>query len=162
GNFAVISSILLLALSLNASEGGASWAFTPAKDTFSDDAVFDLRKLNEKVAGENGFVTRSKDGNELLLGNGKPARFWALNDGPSDKVDLARHARFLAKRGVNMIRAHTNVTPTDGNLMNCDSKERDHLWKMVAAMKKEGIYMTFSPYWAGPSRVKPSMGVLDP
>jgi hypothetical protein len=144
------------------SEGGAQWPFTPAKDTFSPDAQFDLRSLNEKVAGENGFVTRSKDGNELLLGNGKPARFWALNDGPGEKVDWARHARFLAKRGINMVRAHTNVTPSDGNLMNCDPKDRDHVWKLVAAMKNEGIYTTFSPYWAGPSRVKPSMGVLDP
>jgi len=145
-----------------AAEVGPSWAFNPAKDTFSEEALFDLRSLNEKVAGENGFVTRSKDGNELLLGNGKPARFWALNDGPGDKVDLARHARFLAKRGINMVRAHTNMTPSDGNLMNCDAKDREHLWKLVAAMKKEGIYTTFSPYWAGPSRVKPSMGVLDP
>jgi len=143
---------------------GGKWAFTPAKDTFSADALFDLRSLNEKVAGESGYVVRSKDGNELMLGNGKPARFWALNDGAHEnpKVDLARHARFIAKRGINMVRAHSNITPTDGNLMNADTKEREHLWKLVATMKKEGIYTTFSPYWAGPSRVKPSMGVLDP
>ena len=28
-------------------------------------------------------------------------------------------------------------------------------------MKKEGIYATYSPYWAGPARVKPPMGILD-
>src|SRR6185436_9419466 len=116
-----IAAVVLLALCGLAisADVGPSWAFTPPKDTFSDDALFDLRSLNEKVAGENGFVTRSKDGNDFLLGNGKPARFWALNDGPGEKVDLARHARFLAKRGINMVRAHTNITPSDGNLMNC-------------------------------------------
>ena len=37
---------------------------------------------------------------------------------------------------------------------------RDRLSKAVAAMKKEGIYVAYSPYWAGPARIKPSMGVL--
>ena len=142
-----------------AAEGGR-WAFQPAKDTFSPEALLDLRGLNEQAAGESGFVTRTKDGNDFLLGNGKPARFWALNDGAFDK-DLARHARFLAKRGINMVRFHSNITPTGADLMSIDTKDRDHLWKGVAAMKKEGIYVTYSPYWAGPARVKPSMGVLD-
>lgn len=143
-----------------AAPAAAAWAFQPAKDTFSPDALVDLRGLNEKVAGESGFVARSKDGSDFVLGGGKPARFWAVNDGAFNK-DLARHARFLAKHGVNMVRFHSNVTPTGNDLMDIDKKDRDHLWKGVAAMKKEGIYVTFSPYWAGPARVKPSMGVLD-
>jgi hypothetical protein len=53
------------------------------------------------------------------------------------------------------------MTPTDGKLMDIDEKEREHLWKLVATMKAEGIYTTFSPYWAVSSRVKPAMGVLD-
>ncbi|HLX60200.1 MAG TPA: hypothetical protein VKX17_02850 [Planctomycetota bacterium] len=138
------------------------WAFTPAKDEFSPDALFDLRGLNEKIAGESGYVTRSKDGNDFVLGNGQPVRFWAVNDGAEEhkNLDLALHARFLAKRGINMVRAHTNVTPSK-ELMSIDERERDNLWRLVAAMKKEGIYTTFSPYWAVSSRVKPSMGVLD-
>ena len=139
------------------------WPFTPAKDEFSPDALFDLRSLNEKVAGESGFVTRSKDGNDFVLGNGKPARFWALNDNAQGNaaVDLDRHARFIAKRGVNMVRFHSNITPTTENLNDIDKGQREALWKMVASMKKEGIYTTWSPYWAGPARVKPAMGVLD-
>jgi len=145
-------------------EQAGRWAFSPAKDEFSPNALFDLRNLNEKVAGESGYVTRSKDGNDFVLGNGKPARFWALNtDAQHHKgVDLPRHARFIAKRGVNMVRFHGNITPKGANLMECDTEQREHLWKLVADMKKEGIYTTFSPYWAGPSRVKPAMGVLDP
>jgi len=67
----------------------------------------------------------------------------------------------MAKRGVNMVRFHGNLTPTDGKLMDTDLKEVEKLWKLVAAMKKSGVYTTFSPYWAVSSRVKPAMGVLD-
>jgi len=144
-----------------------TWAFDPPKDTFDPAAMFDLRGLNEKVAGESGFVRLSADGNVFLLGSGKPARFWAVNTSAYNKhplfpaPDLARHARFLAKRGVNMVRFHGNMTPPDGVLGHTDTGERDGLWRTVAAMKKEGIYTTFSPYWAVSSRVKPEMGVAN-
>src|SRR6185437_4058350 len=67
-----------------------SWAFTPPRDEFRSDALLDLRGLNEKLAGEHGFVTRSKDGNDFAFSDGTPARFWAVNDGAFDK-NLARH-----------------------------------------------------------------------
>ncbi len=137
-----------------------SWAFQPARDNFSSDALLDLRGLNENAAGDHGFVTRSKDGNDFAFSDGTPVRFWAVNDSAFDK-DLARQARFLAKRGVNMVRFHCNITPTNDDLMSIDQGDRDNLWKGIAAMKKEGIYVTYSPYWAGPARVKPSMGILD-
>lgn len=136
------------------------WAFRPPRDEFSPEALLDLRSLNEKFAGEHGFVTRSSDGNDFVFADGTPVRFWAVNDSAFDK-DLPRHARFLAKRGINMVRFHCNITPTGNDLMEIDQAERDRVWKALAAMKKEGIYVTFSPYWAGPARVKPSMGVLD-
>lgn len=136
------------------------WAFQPPRDEFSPDALLDLRGLNEEFAGEHGFLVRSKDGNDFAFSDGTPARFWAVNDGAFNK-NLPRHARFLAKRGINMVRFHSNITPTNSNLMDIDRADRDHLWRGVAAMKKEGIYVTYSPYWAGPARVKPSMGILD-
>ena len=136
------------------------WPFQPLRDAFSADALLDLRGLNENIAGEHGFVRRTPDGEDFALGNGVPARFWALNDG-AFKTDLDRHARFLAKRGVNMVRFHSNITPTGADLMAIDTSDRDNLWRGVAAMKKQGIYVTYSPYWAGPARVKPSMGILD-
>jgi prepilin-type processing-associated H-X9-DG protein len=142
-----------------------TWAFDPPRDTFDPAAMFNLRGLNEKVAGESGFMRLAPDGNSFVLGDGKPVRLWALNTSAFNKhplfpaPDLARHARFLAKRGVNMVRFHGNVTPTDGVLNHIDTAERDNLWRLVAAMKKEGIYTTFSPYWAVSSRVKHEMGV---
>jgi hypothetical protein len=149
------------AVALPTQEG--SWPFATPRDEFNAEALFDLRSLNEKTAGESGYVTRSKDGNDFLLGNGKPARFWALNTNAYARpnVDLARHARFLAKRGVNMVRFHGNLTPEKGDLASINAAERDQLWKLVAAMKKEGIYTTFSPYWAVSARQKPEMGELD-
>ena len=144
----------------DAAAGRDAWAFQPPRDEFSAGALLDLRDLNEKFAGEHGFVGRSKDGNDFMFADGTPARFWAVNDSAFDK-NLPRHARFLAKRGINMVRFHCNITPTNNDLMDIDKADRDHLWKGVAAMKKEGIYVTYSPYWAGPARVKPSMGILD-
>ena len=60
-----------------------------------------------------------------------------------------------------MVRFHCNITPTGSDLMGIDERDREHLWKGLATMKKEGIYVTYSPYWAGPARVKPAMGILD-
>jgi len=138
----------------------SGWAFRPARDEFSPAALLDLRSLNGGVAGEHGMLGRSRDGNDFVFADGTPARFWAVNDNAFDR-DLARHARFLAKRGINMVRFHANITPTGGDLTACDTGSREQLWKGVAAMKKEGIYVTWSPYWAGPARVTPAMGVLD-
>ena len=94
------------------------WTFAPARDDFRPDALLDLRGLNEKEAGESGFVKTDANG-DFLLGNGKAVRFWAVNtDVAREKPfvvrplwskaepDLAHHARFLAKRGVNMVRCH--------------------------------------------------------
>jgi len=145
-----------------------TWAFDPPRDEFSPEARFDLRPLNEKEAGQSGFVKLSPDGNDLLLGDGRPARFWALNTSAYNKhprfpaPDLARHARFLAKRGVNLVRFHGNLTPPKGaDLQEIDKEDRDKLWRLVAAMKPEGIYTIVSPYWAVSSRVTPALGVLD-
>jgi hypothetical protein len=154
---AVLTASAAMSPNLQAEDG--KWAFNPPRDDFSSNSMLDLRYLNESVAGESGYVTLSKDRNDFLLGNGKPARFWALNTS-CDKANLDRHARFLAKRGVNLVRFHGNITPKQ-NLLSIDREERDKLWRTVASMKKQGIYITFSPYWAGASRAKPEMGYLD-
>ena len=115
--------------------------------------MLDLRGLNEKVAGQSGFVRLSKDGESFVLGDGSPVRFWAVTtyvQRDRSAEDLAHHARFLAKRGVNMVRLHGHLEPKDKNarLTDADPKTIEEAWKLVAAMKKEGIYTTLSPYWA--------------
>ena len=114
--------------------------------------LLDLRYLNEKTAGESGFVKLSPDGRSFLLGSGKPLRLWStVTDAYRLKPEeMATHARFLAKLGVNMVRLHTQIAPPGpgGALTDVNEKEIDGIWRCVAAMKKEGIYCTISPYWA--------------
>lgn len=145
---------------------GNSWAFDPPRDTFRPDAILDLRYLNEKVAGETGYVRADANG-DFVLGNGRPVRFWAVNTGVGrDKPfhprplgrqtepDLDVHARFLAKHGVNMIRLHAQLSPgPDEPIENVNSAERDWIWRSVGAMKKQGIYTTISPYWGVAAKI---------
>jgi hypothetical protein len=128
-----------------------TWPFEPATDRFAAQALLDLRTLNEPVAGASGFI-RSDGQGGFLRGDGQPLRFWAVNSevghrpfvatplGLRQAPDLARHARFLAKRGVNLVRLHRQV--------GLDPGERDAIWRAVAAYKREGIYAALSPYWA--------------
>src|ERR1051326_2866708 len=139
------------------------WAFAPGRDSFSPNALLDLRSLNEKTAGESGFVQRTAEG-DFALGNGKPVRFWAVDEyvqNVEDKEALPHKARWLAKRGVNMVRVHSVLAPGGDNsrLTDVNEQEIDRIWRLVAEMKKQGIYTTVSPYWAIPVKVKASWGV---
>ena len=126
-----------------------TWAFSYPDDT-RPGAMLDLRSLNEKTAGESGFVRLSPDGNSFVLGSGKPVRFWACGlDYHGTDAELARKAHFLARLGVNMVRLHAQIAPDDGGpITGVNAGEVDAIWRTVAAMKKEGIYVTISPYWA--------------
>ncbi|MEM9215498.1 MAG: hypothetical protein AAGD25_14280 [Cyanobacteria bacterium P01_F01_bin.150] len=131
-----------------------TWAFTPEPDTYDRNALLDLRFLNEDIAGQTGFIRRSEDGKDFVKGDGSPIRFWAVNSEVWEKSpdELDNHAKFLAKRGVNLVRWHGNI-PADkkdgeANLSDISEEDRDNLWRYVAAMKQEGIYMTLSPYYA--------------
>ncbi len=152
-----------------------TWAFNPGPDAFSAKALVDLRSLNEKEAGESGFVKLDGKGG-FALGSGQPVRFWAVNSGVGrekpwgkrplgrdSEPDLARHARFLAKRGVNMVRFHGQISPDPENpqakLTDINISERDWAWRQIAAMKKEGIYVTLSPYWGVPFKIRADWGV---
>ncbi|TNF61598.1 MAG: hypothetical protein EP306_06245 [Burkholderiales bacterium] len=159
-----------------AEPGPATWAFEPARDRFEPSALLDLRPLNEDLAGQSGFVRTDGQGG-FLRGDGQPIRFWAVNTdlarrapvaerplwGPGGE-DLAHHARFLAKRGVNMVRLHRQISPDlqanpDAALTDIDEAERDAIWRTVAAMRQEGIYTTLSPYWAVPMKFAQRWGI---
>lgn len=130
----------------------ATWPFEPERDRYDKDALLDLRYLNEKIAGESGFIRLSPDGNDFVKGNRKPIRFWAVNSGiwQQEFEMMKNNARFLAKRGVNMVRWHGQIATKNQNsqLEEIDKKARQQLWEYVAAMKQEGIYITISPYYA--------------
>jgi hypothetical protein len=156
-----------------------AWPFNPRADTISADALLDLRPLNEKVAGQSGFVRTTPDG-DFVSGDGKPLRFWAVNSDvgrepwverplwPREPTDVAQHARFLAKRGVNLVRLHRHIAPTverspQAALHDINTQERDGIWRTVAAMKREGIYTAISPYWSQLLKLSPAWKVAgDP
>lgn len=153
-----------------------TWAFQPERDGFQPGALLDLRSLNEAVAGQSGFVRTDGQG-RFVRGDGQPIRFWAVNSDvarrphtahrplwPQEADDLAHHARFLAKRGVNMVRQHRQISPDlhthpDAALTDINEAERDAIWRMVAAMRQEGIYTTLSPYWGVPMKLAARWGI---
>jgi hypothetical protein len=133
-------------------ERNGAWNFSFRADWDRSGALLDLRYLNEKQAGESGFVRRSPDGTGFVLGNGRPVRFWAVNTTMYRKPmqEVEQHARFLARIGVNMVRMHGSISPKKpgSTLEDVDEQEIENAHKLVAAMKKQGIYCTISPWWA--------------
>ena len=122
--------------------------FEPALDRFGDDALLDLRRLNEKCAGQSGFVRRQ--GDRFVLGDGSGVRFWAVNvsagNAAQGRESVDYLARKLAKLGVNMVRYHSPLFER-GDVMKVDPKRLDDLHYLVAALKKQGIYTTLSFYF---------------
>jgi len=99
------------------------------RDDFRQNALLDLRPLNEKVAGQSGYVTVDPQG-AFRLGSGEIARFWGVNSNVRDdqaSTRLATHARFLSKRGVNMVRCFFSVFPDLGK--HPDAKFGDEIQK---------------------------------
>ncbi|WP_254509094.1 hypothetical protein [Anatilimnocola floriformis] len=141
----------------------ATWfAFNPPVDKFAADCPLDLRSLNEKFAGEGGFIA-AKDGQFIHSATGKPVRFWAVNGPPDDLhgEELRRCARLLAKYGVNLVRVHSAMFDKDGEP---DPAKIKRAQEIVAAMKAEGIYTHFSiyfPLWFSPRADLPWLAGYD-
>ncbi len=141
-------------------EGFFPWE--PGVDAFSPDAALDLRKLNERVAGEHGFVRRSKAGDDLLLADGAPVRFWGVNVSSGiaagNRAGVDYLARKLAKLGVNAVRYHSPLFDR-ADPAKVDAERLDDLHYLVAAMKREGVYTTLSIYFPLWFDVKPRYGL---
>ena len=127
----------------NLAEPG-QWDFEPGIDEFTSAALLDLRSLNETVAGQSGYVHLAADqSGKFVLGDGTPVRFWGANLGlPSaDLGSLTTQARFLAKRGVNVVRYLDNVAACDpANINAVNTNYVDNAQRIVAAFKQAGIY----------------------
>ncbi len=141
--------LLCTAGRLRAQEG--TWTFEPKPDRFTDDALLDLRSLNEKESGETGFVRLSKDGNDFVRGDGRPLRFWAVGSDVYRKSpeEVDTHCRFLAKMGVNLVRLHATVAATEEGsaVTDVNEKEIEGIFRFVKAAKQNGIYLLISPYY---------------
>lgn len=123
--------------------------FEPDLDPFGT-AALDLRSLNEKFSGEGGFIQARGD-SFVHGGTGQPVRFWAINAGfeilAQDGAAFDRFARHLAKVGVNMVRLQGPLWHDD-ELTKVDEEKLAKLHRLVAALKREGIYLALSSYWA--------------
>lgn len=134
------------------------FAFEPDTDPFTDEALIDLRMLNQPRAGADGFI--QADGPDFVFADtGQPVRFWAVNVGPwfDDRGQVDYLARRLAKLGVNMIRIHSAIF--DGQADDPAAINRDKLDKIhyaVKAFADQGIYTKLSfyfPLWMDGRRV---------
>jgi hypothetical protein len=125
-------------------------AFEPDEDAFSPEALLDLRYLNEKVSGENGWMRRSEDGEDFVLGNGEPVRLWSVETNAHvDYATTRKHMRFLAKRGVNAIRVFDTIGPktAEQSVNDIDEEAREKLWQVVGAARENGIYVLWTPLY---------------
>lgn len=135
------------------------WAFEPDPDPFKPSAMLDLRSINEKTAGQNGFV--KSDGEQFLLGNDTPVRFWGINTGhdlfSADDATIRLTARRWAKFGINLVRIHgPYFDRTSDDPMFIDPNKLRRLHHVVNALKQEGIYSHISFFFPLWMQLKPS------
>ncbi len=132
------------------------WSFNPGEDRFLDEAMLDLRYLNEAEAGQHGFVALSEDGESFVRGDGRPLRFWSactridLHPVPAWTLEeIESFYRFLAKRGVNLVRVFGQLPLLDPDkpLSTINPKQLDVMHRHVAVAKQHGIYLFLTPYW---------------
>lgn len=146
-----------------ADENKGWFAFAPQAENFEAASGFDLRSLNEKFAGEGGFIA-VKDGHFVHSATGTPVRFWAVNGPPQELRDrelLRKNARLLAKYGVNLVRIHGGLYDESGNLKPEIIKQKIAI---VESMKEEGIYSHISiyfPLWMQPKPGTPWLEGYD-
>ena len=143
-------------------EAEPGWfAFEPGQDEFKSDALLDLRALNEKRAGEKGWLAAR--GDDIVTPDGKALRLWAVNASTHEGEDSAAYmfAR-LAKTGVNMARFHGLIADRGGNDPLALSKGAlDALHYNLRAAADQGIYVHLSTYFPLWMQLKPSDGIAD-
>ncbi len=127
-----------------------SWAFRLPADPFTEEALLDLRSLNEEASGQSGFIRLSEDGNSFVRGDGEPIRFWAVGTDAwrFTPEQMDEHCRWLAKLGVNFARLHVTVVKRDGGIRELDEKVITGTHRFIKAAKENGIYVLISPFYA--------------
>jgi hypothetical protein len=136
--------------------------YNVAGDPFSDEALLDLRSLNEAQAGQNGFVQRR--GDSLTLADGRPVRFWGVNVNSNNagrsRQSIDTLTRKLAKLGVNLLRYHDRLVDRD-DPTRLDARRLDNLMYLVESAKQQGIYSALSWYFPLAFRMDELTGVAS-
>ena len=158
---ALLCYVVGFSFAVSAADEAEWFAFNPPSDPFTESAI-DLRWLNEKFAGEHGWIAAR--GDEFVHpANQQPVRFWAVN-GPPGNLNgdaLKQCARRLAKYGVNLTRMHGAMFDKNGD---ADFKKVARTQENVAALKNEGIYSLLSiyfPLWMTPAATHPWLKGYD-
>lgn len=131
----------------------ADWfPLIPADDAFSADSLTDARPLVERPAGARGPIEAR--GDALAFADGTAVRLWGVNALPmTTNALMARQARYYAKNGVNLVRIHpvesiVGVLRRDADGRRAfDPAGLDRLDRWFAALKAEGIYVQWSPFY---------------
>lgn len=121
-------------------------------DAFDPASVTDASALVTRPAGRHGPVRAVDEG--IQFADGTPVRFWGVNALPLPTPEqMARQARFYAKHGINLVRLHPVQSivgllrrQPDGS-RGFDPAGLDRLDRYVAALKAEGIYVGWSPFY---------------
>jgi hypothetical protein len=108
-----------------------------------------LRYLNERFAGEHGYVRRQ--GGHLVLGSGKPVRFWGVDVG-NGNIDVSHvyvnyMALRLARFGVNMVRYHDSLLSNGAGAPRISMRKLHYLQYLAHALRRPGIYLDLSFYY---------------
>lgn len=129
-------------------EGWFAW---PAAEPI-DGSALDTRALNR---GPAEIPITVRDG-QYVTPDGQRVRFWGANlssgENFPDAESAVRMARRLAKGGINIVRLHhldnnwsvasrgSIWSPDDPKRITVDAQQLDKLFRLVAELKKEGIY----------------------
>ena len=129
-----------------------TWAFLPGDDPHTDDALFSLRPLLDKTAGEKGWIRHDANGG-FIRGDGSPIRFWAANAGTHDgnAAALETAAKNYAKRGINLVRLSLMPIAPDNPAVNLE--KLGHLQLAISIYQKHGIYCLLTNYWSSDGRL---------
>lgn len=75
--------------------------------------------------------------------------------------EIAEVGRFYAKRGINLVRYHGNLSPKKSNdFSRPDLRAIDDIQRYVAGMKQAGVYVAVSPYWGSHTGPKSGYAIL--
>jgi hypothetical protein len=133
---------------------GDDWfAFTAGPDAFSESSVIDMSGLLEETAGSHGALQQIDD--DFMFADGTPVKFWGTNARPpATTAAMVQQAKMFAKYGINMVRLHAveevlglpSYNAAAGR-MEFDASRLDQIDRWFAALKAEGIYMTWSVFY---------------
>ncbi len=134
--------------------GPSEWfVYSPGEPAYAPESILDLSDLVDAPAGTHGPV--QSVGGEFVFEDGTPVRFWGVGAHPPGTEALnERQARFYRSYGINLARIHPlqnliglwTTDPATGQRV-IDPELLDPFDRWFAALKEQGVYMIWSPFW---------------